>query len=234
MKEEDYSNYGFRDLARDYAHDYNYVKEKIQFFLKLKKRFTLFQTIWSYVTAVLFVLYGVRWYVKTGEVVLTTAIISVSAVYAILTTVILLTRGDEKERKKRQSKVRKAFKYVSFAIKLTIIVITIVSVILGKEETGFTILVSVFTLVWIMLSVTVDVAVFFINRTIKMLKEMVEREAKRAKAAFKNTTGMVGTGFSQIASGAKGLFKKLFDKPGEPSPDDGDGPGDDPFDELGG
>ncbi len=212
MKEEDYSNYGFGDLARDYSHDYNYVKDKVNFFIKLKKKFTLFQTIWSYLTAVLFIIYGIRWYVRTGEVLLTTVIFIVSAVYLIVTTALLLTQSDDKERKKKQSKVKKVFKYVSFAIKLTIITITLVSIVLGEETSTFTVIVSAFTAAWIMLSIAIDIAVFFINRTIKMLKELVEREARRAKAAFKNTAGAVKNGAGSLAQGAKELLKGIFKK----------------------
>ncbi len=230
MKKEDYSDYYISDLLRDLGRDFDYVKEKIRLFLKLKRYFSLVQTVWSYVTAVLFAVYGIRWFVLTGDPVLPSVIWSVSALYAGVTTVLLVSGGEDRERKKRLKTVRRIFKYVSFAVRLVILGLAMGMLARGNESFGATVALGVFTVAWMTLSVAADVAVFFVNRTLGMLRELAEREVERTKAAFRNTAGAASGGVSGLAGTAKRLFGGLFGgRDGDSGSGNSGGDPEDPF-----
>ncbi|MBP5357527.1 MAG: hypothetical protein J6Y68_05230 [Clostridia bacterium] len=214
MNQEDYSNYYIKDLLRDLGHDYNYIKEKIQLFLKLKRYFSIFQIVWSYITAVLFVLYGVRWLISTGDIVLPVVIFSISLIYAVVTTVLLAVgTSDDKQKKKNITLARRIFKYTSFAIKILIISLTMISFALGTEEVSVPVLIGIiFTVVWIVISVVIDISIFFINKMLKFLKEFAKREIDRTKAAVKNTFGPVAAPAAKVVNKAKGFISRWISK----------------------
>ncbi|MBQ7227539.1 MAG: hypothetical protein IJX05_03990 [Clostridia bacterium] len=214
---KNYDDYYVSDLVRDLRDDAVALKRAIELFGKLRKFFSVFSVVWSYVTVLLFVGFGVTHLLRTSEVVLPVIAFAVSGVYLIVNTIMLILARTSKERKKQLAKVRKVFRVITIVLKLGMIAVTVASLVGVTDDpsVGWRITWCLLSVFWLGITVSVDIATFLVKFVLRTLKEIAEERVRRVKAAVTNTVSGVKTAVGEtvqavknIGSGIKNLFSR--------------------------
>lgn len=205
--QQDYSDYRISDLIRDLGDDASAVRSKLRFVNKLRQNFALLTTVWGYVSVALFVAFGVTHLLQTGELVLPILAFSVSGVYFIVNTALLIA---DKRRSPARRNFNRVFRIVGVILKLAMTGVMIYSLAAGDAVTaGFRIAWCLLSVLWLGVTVAGDVAYFLIERALRMLKDLAVDRLTRTKSAITNTAN----DFVEIARTVKGIgseIKHLF------------------------
>lgn len=212
MKEKNYDNYYIPDLIADLKSDALALKNKLELFEKLRRFFNIFSIVWSYVSIVLFTVYGIVHMVRTGDVILSSITFAVCGVFLIVNTVLLVLRDKSKNGKARHARAKRVFRVITVILRIAMTVIAIASLVGIADEPSTTLRVvwCAISMLWLGITVAIIVTSFIIRRVLRMLKEIAVERIRRTQAAFTNTAAVTAElvrTVKDIGTGIKSIFK---------------------------
>lgn len=143
------------------------MKDKVARLSKLIRTITL---IWAYFTVASLISFGITFLKYDTTIPYAIIVFSFGALYLVLTTVIYVIGPKKKRESKKKQGKRKLLTFFYKIVKVFIIVLPLFTLNPDlTREFAFPKLTTIFSLTWLILTIGIEIWLFIMKRTIKLL-----------------------------------------------------------------
>ncbi len=192
--------YGIRQFATDVVSDIDAVRMIIKTIGRAQRFMRTFSLVWSYISILLFTSYGIYHGATSGKWTFPAIIFGVCACVLVANTVLLcLGRGKGKSERARQ-KAMHVFRWITAVLKLAMTAVTVTGLVgmSADDSTALRTVISLLSVFWMGITLTVDVTVFLLQWFFDLLKSLVDERIDRVRALANNTVMPIVKGYRLV------------------------------------
>jgi len=158
------------------------LTERFTFLGKLVNTISIISLIWTYITVGFFIYFG-KTVMQADLTAMAIIIFVISGLYLITNTIVTIAGLSHKSVKKAQKPLKVGFGYFAKLLKLTYLVIVVLSLISGTALSAvfIKVLPKVLSIIWIVFQILMDITIFFIKLIFKGVKNKIAKGIKNLK-----------------------------------------------------